>query len=160
MKELGRLLKRLTKFSVRNNSNFILVVAMFEVPWMSLLGGIMVGASAVILMLFTGKTAGISGILNGAVENADRVWRIVFLIAMALGGVFAVYALGGHAPTEYSGSLALVVAAGLFVGVGTRIGNGCTSGHGICGMGRFSIRSVVATCTFMATAMLTVLLVL
>ncbi|CAH1536521.1 Sulf_transp domain-containing protein [Vibrio rotiferianus] len=159
MKELGRLLKRLTKFSVSNNSNFILVVAMFEVPWMSLLGGIMVGASTVILMLFTGKTAGISGILNGAVENADRVWRIVFLIAMALGGVFAVYALGRHVPTEYSGSLALVVAAGLFVGVGTRIGNGCTSGHGICGMGRFSIRSVVATCTFMATAMLTVLLV-
>ena len=110
-------------------------------------------------MLFTGKTAGISGILNGAVENADRVWRIVFLIAMALGGVFAVYALGRHVPTEYSGSLALVVAAGLFVGVGTRIGNGCTSGHGICGMGRFSVRSVVATCTFMATAMLTVLLV-
>ena len=132
---------------------------MFEVPWMSLLGGVMVGASAVILMLFTGKTAGISGILNGAVENTDRVWRIVFLIAMALGGVFAVYALGGHVSTEYSGSLGLVVVAGLLVGVGTRIGNGCTSGHGICGMGRFSVRSVVATCTFMATAMLTVLLV-
>ncbi|HDM8152816.1 YeeE/YedE family protein [Vibrio harveyi] len=132
---------------------------MFEVPWMSLLGGVMVGASAVVLMLFNGKTAGISGILNGAVENADRVWRIVFLIAMALGGVFAVYALGGYVPTEYSASLGLVVVAGLLVGVGTRIGNGCTSGHGICGMGRFSIRSVVATCTFMATAMLTVLLV-
>ncbi|MFV8439397.1 YeeE/YedE family protein [Vibrio owensii] len=132
---------------------------MFEVPWMSLLGGVMVGASAEILMLFTGKTAGISGILNGALENTDRVWRIVFLIAMALGGVVAVYALGGHVPTEYSGSLGLVVVAGLLVGAGTRIGNGCTSGHGICGMGRFSVRSVVATCTFMATAMLTVLLV-
>nr|WP_276279236.1 YeeE/YedE thiosulfate transporter family protein [Vibrio sp. CUB2] len=135
------------------------MIVMFEVPWMSLLGGVMVGASAVILMLFTGKTAGISGILNGAVENTDRVWRIVFLIAIALGGVFAVYALGGHVPTEYSASLGLVVVAGLLVGVGTRIGNGCTSGHGICGMGRLSIRSVVATCTFMATAMLTVLLV-
>ncbi|MCR9909424.1 YeeE/YedE family protein [Vibrio campbellii] len=133
---------------------------MFEVPWVSLLGGVMVGASAVVLMLFNGKTAGISGILNGAVENADRVWRIVFLITMALGGVFAVYVLGGHVPTEYSGNFGLVVVAGLFVGVGTRIGNGCTSGHGICGMGRFSVRSVVATCTFMATAMLTVLLVL
>lgn len=132
---------------------------MFEVPWVSLLGGVMVGISAVILMLFNGKTAGISGILNGAVENADRVWRIVFLIAMALGGVFAVYVLGGHVPTEYSGNFGLVVVAGLFVGVGTRIGNGCTSGHGICGMGRFSVRSVVATCTFMATATLTVLLV-
>ncbi|EPO0038856.1 YeeE/YedE family protein [Vibrio harveyi] len=137
----------------------MLVIIMFEVPWMSLLGGVMVGSSAVILMLFTGKTAGISGILNGAIENTDRVWRIVFLIAMALGGVFAVYALGGHVLTEYSGSLGLVVVAGLLVGVGTRIGNGCTSGHGICGMGRFSVRSVVATCTFMATAMLTVLLV-
>ncbi|MCR9771994.1 YeeE/YedE family protein [Vibrio harveyi] len=135
------------------------MVVMFEVPWVSLLGGVMVGVSAVILMLFNGKTAGISGILNGAVENADRVWRIAFLIAMALGGVFAVYVLGGHVPTEYSGNLVLVVVAGLFVGVGTRIGNGCTSGHGICGMGRFSARSVVATCTFMATAMLTVLLV-
>ncbi|BCG20844.1 YeeE/YedE thiosulfate transporter family protein [Vibrio alginolyticus] len=132
---------------------------MFEVPWMSLLGGIIVGVSAITLMLFTGKTAGISGILNGAVESADRVWRIVFLIAMVLGGLFAVYVLGGHVPDQYSGSLILVIAAGLLVGVGTRIGNGCTSGHGICGIGRFSIRSVVATCTFMATAMLTVLLV-
>ncbi|QCO87940.1 YeeE/YedE family protein [Vibrio neocaledonicus] len=132
---------------------------MFEVPWMSLLGGIIVGVSAITLMLFTGKTAGISGILNGAVENADRVWRIVFLIAMVLGGVFAVYVLGGHVPEQYSGSVVLVIVAGLLVGVGTRIGNGCTSGHGICGIGRFSIRSVVATCTFMATAMLTTLLV-
>lgn len=132
---------------------------MFEVPWMSLLGGIIVGVSAITLMLFTGKTAGISGILNGAVENADRVWRIVFLIAMVLGGVFAVYVLGGHVPEQYRGSVVLVIVAGLLVGVGTRIGNGCTSGHGICGIGRFSIRSVVATCTFMATAMLTVLLV-
>ncbi|MDF5053904.1 YeeE/YedE thiosulfate transporter family protein [Vibrio parahaemolyticus] len=132
---------------------------MFEVPWMSLLGGIIVGVSAITLMLFTGKTAGISGILNGAVENADRVWRIVFLIALVLGGVFAVYVLGGHVPEQYSGSVVLVIVAGLLVGVGTRIGNGCTSGHGICGIGRFSIRSVVATCTFMATAMLTVLLV-
>ncbi|EPD6976431.1 MULTISPECIES: YeeE/YedE family protein [Vibrio] len=136
-----------------------MAVAMFEVPWMSLLGGIIVGVSAITLMLFTGKTAGISGILNGAVENADRVWRIVFLIAMVLGGVFAVYVLGGHVPEQYSGSVVLVIVAGLLVGVGTRIGNGCTSGHGICGIGRFSIRSVVATCTFMATAMLTVLLV-
>ncbi|EPI4774545.1 YeeE/YedE family protein [Vibrio alginolyticus] len=136
-----------------------MAVAMFEVPWMSLLGGIIVGVSAITLMLFTGKTAGISGILNGAVESADRVWRIVFLIAMVLGGLFAVYVLGGHVPDQYSGSLILVIAAGLLVGVGTRIGNGCTSGHGICGIGRFSIRSVVATCTFMATAMLTVLLV-
>ncbi|EGQ7763758.1 YeeE/YedE family protein [Vibrio alginolyticus] len=132
---------------------------MFEVPWMSLLGGIIVGVSAITLMLFTGKTAGISGILNGAVESADRVWRIVFLIAMVLGGLFAVYVLGGHVPDQYSGSLILVIVAGLLVGVGTRISNGCTSGHGICGIGRFSIRSVVATCTFMATAMLTVLLV-
>ncbi|EPR5032939.1 YeeE/YedE family protein [Vibrio alginolyticus] len=136
-----------------------MAVAMFEVPWMSLLGGIIVGVSAITLMLFTGKTAGISRILNGAVENADRVWRIVFLIAMVLGGVFAVYVLGGHVPEQYSGSVVLVIVAGLLVGVGTRIGNGCTSGHGICGIGRFSIRSVVATCTFMATAMLTVLLV-
>ncbi|WP_395231669.1 YeeE/YedE family protein [Vibrio alginolyticus] len=136
-----------------------MAVAMFEVPWMSLLGGIIVGVSAITLMLFTGKTAGISGILNGAVESADRVWRIVFLIAMVLGGVFAVYVLGGHVPDQYSGSLILVIVAGLLVGVGTRIGNGCTSGHGICGIGRFSIRSVVATCTFMATAMLAVLLV-
>ena len=97
---------------------------MFEVPWMSLLGGIIVGVSAITLMLFTGKTAGISGILNGAVESADRVWRIVFLIAMVLGGLFAVYVLGGHVPDQYSGSLILVIVAGLLVGVGTRIGNG------------------------------------
>ncbi len=131
---------------------------MFEVPWMSLIGGMLVGISALLLMLFTGKTAGISGIINGTIarKQQDRVWRIVFLIAMAAGGIIASRIFGGLIPQQYDASLLVVIVSALLVGAGTRIGNGCTSGHGICGIGRLSVRSIMATSVFMATAMLTV----
>ncbi len=129
---------------------------MDTIPWMSLVGGLMVGISVATLMLFTGKTAGISGIVYGAIENPDRFWRILFLVAMALGGGLAVYAFDQFLPDHYSSSWLRVIVAGLLVGAGTRLANGCTSGHGICGIGRFSKRSLVATCLFMASAMLTV----
>ncbi len=131
---------------------------MFDVPWMSLLGGILVGISALLLMLFTGKTAGISGIINGAIarQQNDRAWRVVFLLAMVAGGALANQLLGGYIPVHYDASLPVIIIAALLVGAGTQIGNGCTSGHGICGIGRLSVRSIVATAVFMITAIMTV----
>ncbi len=131
---------------------------MFDVPWISLIGGVLVGISALLLMLFNGKTAGISGMINGAIakQQSDRAWRIVFLLAMVAGGAFATRLLGGDIPQQYDTSLPVIIIAALLVGAGTRIGNGCTSGHGICGIGRLSVRSIVATIVFMVTAVVTV----
>ncbi len=129
----------------------------FTFPWSSLLGGMLLGVSAFILLLFNGKIAGISGILSGLVKpiKNDFLWRGLFLIGMMLGGILGRDAFGAHIPSEFSIPTWLVVIAGLLVGIGTKIGNGCTSGHGICGMGRLSYRSIVATCVFMVVAVVT-----
>ncbi|MDN2482619.1 YeeE/YedE family protein [Vibrio astriarenae] len=130
----------------------------FSIPWLSLFGGMLLGVSALLLLLINGKIAGISGITNGLFgsDKSDKGWRALFLSGMVIAGAISVYWLGVEIPSQPNGSWLMVVAAGLLVGAGTRIGNGCTSGHGICGMGRFSVRSIVATCTFMATAIITV----
>lgn len=116
----------------------------------------MIGLAAAVLYLALGRIAGISGILNQALENrAERSWRWVFLVALMLGAVamFKVFDLkAGNAVV----SVPWLVVAGLLVGAGTRIGNGCTSGHGICGLARFSKRSLVAVGVFIGTGMLTV----
>ncbi|MGY3943076.1 YeeE/YedE family protein [Aeromonas tecta] len=130
---------------------------MFESQWLFALGGgMLVGLSALLLMLFNGRVAGISGILGGALQHKDA-WRWLFLLGLGMGSLLA-FSLGWASlpilavlpPWPW------VMVAGLLVGIGTRLGNGCTSGHGICGVGRLSRRSLVATCTFMATAVLTV----
>lgn len=128
------------------------------ISWPSLFGGILLGISAFVLLLFNGKIAGISGILSGSVfgENQDRFWRFMFLLGMVSGGYFGVRYLGGYFPDKISSSPLLLVVAGFLVGVGTRLGNGCTSGHGICGIGRLSPRSFVATALFVLVAVLTV----
>ncbi|MDR9830455.1 YeeE/YedE family protein [Vibrio sp. FNV 38] len=130
----------------------------FSIPWASLFGGMLLGVSATLLLLFNGKVAGISGIVNGVIDNpkGDRRWRWLFLVGMVLAGAIGVYGFGIVAPVEPQGDWLWLIIAGLLVGAGTRIGSGCTSGHGICGMGRFSIRSIVATCIFMLTAIMTV----
>lgn len=130
----------------------------FTIPWLSLFGGMLLGVSALVLLLVNGKIAGISGIVNGlfAQGSSDKGWRWLFLSGMVIAGAISVNWLGVDIPTEPNGSWLAVIAAGLLVGAGTRIGNGCTSGHGICGMGRFSVRSIVATCTFMTVAIVTV----
>lgn len=125
-----------------------------------LLGGVLIGVSSVTLWVFNGRIAGISGILGGLLRPAsgETPWRLAFLGGLLGMGalLFALQpGLFGTAPTLGSGPV-LTVAAGLLVGFGTRLGNGCTSGHGICGMGRGSRRSIFATVTFMATAVLTV----
>lgn len=132
---------------------------MFDViPWESLFGGILLGISATVLLLVNGKIAGISGVMNGIMspKKGDYSWRLLFALGMVVGGLVSVIAFGVEVPSTANISTGLVIAAGLLVGIGTRLGNGCTSGHGICGIGRLSKRSIVATCVFMAVAGLTV----
>ncbi|HHK8583236.1 TPA: YeeE/YedE family protein [Vibrio parahaemolyticus] len=128
------------------------------IPWESLFGGILLGISATILLLVNGKIAGISGIMNGIMspKKGDYSWRLLFAVGIIAGGLISVLMLGVAVPSTANLSLGMVIAAGLLVGIGTRLGNGCTSGHGICGMGRLSKRSIVATCVFMAVAGLAV----
>jgi hypothetical protein len=109
-------------------------------------------------MLLTGRIAGISGIFAGLlkVRSDDKAWRIAFIAGLLMVPVIAGAIGYGMAAPKLPSSWAVIVAAGLLVGFGTRLGGGCTSGHGICGIGRFSARSIAATVVFMVTAVLTV----
>jgi len=121
-------------------------------------GGVLIGLGAVLLMLGDGRIAGISGILGGALtgERGERGWRMAFLLGLAGGGI-AASTLGLAAGAERTGYPVLLLAvAGVAVGFGSRLGNGCTSGHGVCGCARLSPRSIVATLVFCAAGMLTV----
>ncbi|WP_217511118.1 YeeE/YedE family protein [Vibrio metschnikovii] len=132
----------------------------FSIPWYSLFGGMLLGVSATLLLLLNGKVAGISGILGGLFtpKAQDTAWRWLFIIGLVVGGVFGVRLLAAEVPLQYSSSTGMLIIAGLLVGLGTRLGNGCTSGHGICGIGRLSLRSIVATGIFMLVAGITVFL--
>jgi uncharacterized membrane protein YedE/YeeE len=114
-------------------------------------GGLLIGLAAAVFLLLNGRIAGISGILGGLISAqapGDRVERILFLLGLV--GAPAIWLLSGHVPAvNASTSPAILVIAGLLVGVGTRMGSGCTSGHGVCGMSRFSMRSIAAALTFM-----------
>ena len=130
----------------------------FEIPWDALAGGILLGISASGLLLLNGRIAGISGIVSGLLtpKKGEVSWRLLFVIGMLASGLLAP-AVGFTLPeTLPVSSFFWVGLAGLLVGIGTKVGNGCTSGHGICGMGRLSKRSIVATCIFMAVAIATV----
>jgi uncharacterized membrane protein YedE/YeeE len=117
-------------------------------------GGVLIGLAATLLLATLGRLAGISGILNGFVEGpaGERGWRFAFLAGMAGAGALALLVLPAP-PRALTAPVPLLVVAGLLVGFGTRLGNGCTSGHGVCGLGRFSKRSLAAVLVFMATAM-------
>jgi len=127
-------------------------------PLSAAIGGALIGLSSVLLMLLTGRIAGISGIFAGLlkVRSDDKAWRIAFIVGLLLVPVIAGAIGYGMAAPKLPSSWAIIVAAGLLVGFGTRLGGGCTSGHGICGIGRFSARSIAATVVFMVTAVLTV----
>jgi len=136
-------------------------------PLSATIGGLLIGLSAGLLWLLNGRTAGISGIFGGLLplRSRDTVWRIAFLIALPVGAILGTW-LGPKLFSEIAAGtpslgLAPIVAvgAGLLVGVGTKLGGGCTSGHGICGLARFSGRSLVAVVTFMLVAMVTVFVV-
>ena len=132
-------------------------------PFSALIGGALIGIAAVQLMAGVGHIAGVSGILMPMLTSLDFTavgWRLAFLIGMPLGALLII-ALGLKDLRDLSfpaGMLATVVA-GLLVGAGTTLGSGCTSGHGVCGIARLSIRSIVATVTVMATGVATVFLV-
>jgi hypothetical protein len=122
-------------------------------PISSLIGGVLIGLAVVLLVLFKGRIAGISGILGALMQfnNTPKdhyLWRILFIVGLLLSGVL--YRLALPLPKlQINNSVQSLVLAGLLVGFGTRMGSGCTSGHGICGLGRLSIRSFIATLSFM-----------
>ncbi|HSV68635.1 MAG TPA: YeeE/YedE family protein [Methylibium sp.] len=126
-------------------------------PWSALLGGVLVGLAAAMFVLLNGRVAGISGVLGGLLAPAkgDIGWRVAFLAGL-IGAPLAWRLVAAvPAPTIDAGTAALV-AAGLLVGIGTRYGSGCTSGHGVCGLSRLSPRSLVATLAFMGAGFATV----
>jgi len=127
-------------------------------PGAGLFGGVMIGLASAALLLALGKIAGISGILGRSVlaGRGDRAWRFAFLVGLPLGAWLATRATSDALGFAITADPRVLVAGGLLVGFGTQLGNGCTSGHGICGIARGSGRSIVATLTFMATAALTV----
>ena len=127
-------------------------------PLAGLAGGVLIGLAAALMLLGAGRIAGVSGIAARAVGLADsgmgRPGAWMFLAGLPLGALMVALASGGL-PSSFAGPVPLVVA-GLLVGIGTRLGSGCTSGHGVCGVSRLSQRSVVATVTFMAAGIATV----
>ena len=129
-------------------------------PWTSFAGGLLIGCAAALLVLSSGRIAGVSGIAGGLLtpRRADIAWRIAFLLGLLLAPV--AFRLYGRLPfPRIDAGFGTLLIAGLLVGLGTSYGSGCTSGHGVCGLSRLSRRSLVATVAFMAAGMATVFLV-
>jgi uncharacterized membrane protein YedE/YeeE len=131
-------------------------------PILSFSGGLLIGLAAVALMAVHGRIAGINGIVGGLLSlniNSDWAWRAAFLAGMVASPLVLLGATGQLPEISIPSSPALLLAGGFLTGVGTTLGSGCTSGHGVCGMSRLSARSIVATMTFMATGGITVFLI-
>ena len=129
-------------------------------PWPSLAGGLLIGVATAMFLLLNGRIAGISGILGGLLRPmaGDIGWRVAFILGLLAAPL--VYGLVAPLPSvQIDADAASLVMAGLLVGVGTRYGSGCTSGHGVCGLSRLSPRSLIATATFMAAGFVTVFMV-
>jgi hypothetical protein len=126
-------------------------------PISASIGGALIGLSAVLLMVLQGRIAGISGIFSGAAfaEPGDRLWRIFFVGGLVSAPLVYTLVSGAAVPFEMEAGWPLIIAGGLLVGFGTRLGSGCTSGHGVCGMSRLSPRSIVAVGVFMLFGMAT-----
>jgi uncharacterized protein len=131
-------------------------------PLAGLLGGALIGLSAVLLMAGLGRIAGASGIFAGLFTldfDEDFTWQLVFIIGLLMGAAWSGLFFYDVASISFSGGPITTIAGGLLVGVGTVLGGGCASGHGICGLARFSRRSLAATCTFMGVALITVFII-
>jgi len=129
-------------------------------PWSALAGGVLIGIAAAMFVLLNGRIAGISGIVAGLLKpvKADVAWRITFILGLV--GAPAAHLLAGALPVpQIDASWSALVLAGLLVGVGTRYGSGCTSGHGVCGLSRQSPRSLAATAAFMGAGFVSVFIV-
>jgi uncharacterized membrane protein YedE/YeeE len=125
-------------------------------PFQALAGGLLIGTAAILLLWLNGRIAGVTGMITGLLVKPSTApgWRLLFLIGLIAGT--ALYGLLGYStPVRHGFPLPLLIVAGLLTGYGTAQANGCTSGHGVCGMARFSLRSFVATGTFLAVAILT-----
>ena len=129
-------------------------------PWASLAGGLLVGVAAAMLILFNGRIAGISGIVGGLLRpvSGDVGWRVAF-VAGLVAAPLAWLAFAATPRLHVAAGVPALVVAGLLVGIGTRMGSGCTSGHGVCGISRGSLRSLAATATFMAAGFAVVFVV-
>lgn len=129
-------------------------------PYSAAIGGAMIGLSAVWLMASAGRIAGISGILGGTLNayKGDKLWRWTFLAGLLLAPLVVGFFKSSLLEIEFPTTGPLLILAAVLVGVGTQLGNGCTSGHGVCGNARLSMRSLLATLTFMATGIITVLI--
>jgi len=129
-----------------------------EQAWLfALIGGLLIGLSSLFMLALLGRIAGISGILAGCLKpEADGLWRYLFVAGLICGPLVYRGLTGSDAPLPSEAGWLITVVAGLLVGFGTRLGGGCTSGHGVCGIGRLSVRSMAATATFMALGFITV----
>lgn len=127
-------------------------------PVSALLGGALIGLSVSLLLLLNGRMAGISGIMNGlfSAPKKEEIWRGLFLLGLILGALIFQFITDDSLTVRGGYPVWLIAIGGFLVGFGTRMGSGCTSGHGICGMANFSIRSIAATLTFMLSGMVTV----
>lgn len=127
---------------------------------LALIGGGLVGLAAVMMMALKGRIAGVSGILTGSLTESggERMWRILFIAGVIVGGAIPVMLSSDFKPPIPQSGTLLTIIGGLAVGIGTGLGSGCTSGHGICGISRLSLRSIIATCTFMAAGFICVYL--
>lgn len=138
-----------------------MVEATVFTPVSAVIGGSLIGLSAVLLMWSMGRVAGISGIVSGAISEAseERSWRLNFILGLFIGAALTAYFSGALENVSAITSWPVLIAAGLLVGIGTRLGSGCTSGHGVCGISRFSQRSLVATIIFMLSGIITVFVI-
>jgi len=126
-------------------------------PYSSLIGGLIIGVAVVLFFITTGRLAGISGIVSSTLEkNENKFSNLLFIIGLVLGPLVFIFFSQNDVVFKMTSSIPLIIVGGLLVGVGTKIGRGCTSGHGICGISRFSMRSILATIIFMILAMITV----
>jgi len=130
-------------------------------PLTGLVGGLLIDTGASLLLWLNGRIAGISGIVSGALARPgpDRIWRWLFLLGMLAGAAFEFWLWPGQRAFHSGLPWPVLLLAGLLVGLGTNLGGGCTSGHGVCGLARFSPRSLIAVPTFIATGVLTVFVV-
>jgi len=128
-------------------------------PFQSFTGGLLIGIAVVIFFISTGRLAGVSGIVNSTLTNSrNRAINILFILGLISGPIIFMFFSKNSIPFQVTTSVPLIIFGGLCVGMGTKIGSGCTSGHGVCGISRFSIRSIIATLLFIFSAIITVII--
>ena len=125
-----------------------------------MVGGIIIGLAVILFFVGNGRLAGVSGIVNNTlVSKQNRTDNFLFIVGLVLGPIFYAFFTKNNIPFLITSSLPIIIIAGLLVGIGTKVGKGCTSGHGICGISLLSLRSIIATIIFMITAIITVWLI-